>query len=81
MSETIQFIIVFFLMMFVDYCWGHYIKGLNDGNGLKAGFFGAAIMLFGAFSTISYVENHLFLIPAILVGFIGTYYAAKHNKK
>jgi hypothetical protein len=39
MSETIQFIIVFFLMMFVDYCWGHYIKGLNDGNGLKAGFF------------------------------------------
>ena len=81
MNDFIKCILIFLMMMIVDYIWGHYIKNLNDGKALKAAIFSSLIISIGSFSTINYVENHYFIIPAITGGFIGTFYAAKHNKK
>jgi hypothetical protein len=36
-------------------------------------------MLCGAFTAISYIENHWALIPATIGGMIGTYISAKYG--
>lgn len=76
----IQYILVFFMMMITDYFWGIYIKAVAQHREIKASLFGALIMICGAFTAISYIENHWALVPAVLGGMIGTYISVKYNK-
>lgn len=73
------YILVFFTMMATDYFWGIYIKAMAKHQAIKASIFGAFIMLCGAFTAISYIENHWALIPATIGGMIGTYISAKYS--
>lgn len=73
------YILVFFIMMATDYFWGIYIKAMANSQAIKASIFGALIMLCGAFTAISYIEDHWALIPATIGGMIGTYASAKYS--
>jgi hypothetical protein len=52
-----------------------------DKNALHASFWGSIIILFGAVSTTSYVEDHTLILPAVLGAFIGTYITIKYKSK
>lgn len=49
-----------------------YIKALSENKMLRAALFGELVVLCGAVTTVNYVENHWYLIPAIIGGFLGT---------
>jgi uncharacterized membrane protein YfcA len=73
------YILVFFTMMSTDFFWGVYIKAMAKHQAITASIFGAFIMLCGAFTAISYIEDHWALIPATIGGMIGTYISAKYS--
>ena len=80
-TYLIKFFTVMISMMLADVCWTKYFMKVADKNALQAGFWGSIIILFGAISTTSYVDDHTLIIPAVLGAFIGTYITIKHKAK
>lgn len=68
-------------MILTDIVWGVYIKAVGDNKSLRAGLFSSLIMIFGAFSVISYTQDHRLLIAAIIGAFIGTVISVQFHKK
>lgn len=61
-----------------------YIRRTDQGKALPASFFASFLLLIGGSVVIIYVENKLYLIPAIIGTFLGTYISIKydtHSKK
>lgn len=81
MAFILHFALVFFAMIFTDFVWGIYIKAVGQNRALRAGIFSGLIMVFGAFSVISYMNDHRYLIAAILGAFTGTYLSVLFHKK
>lgn len=76
-----QFIIVFLLVTVVDFFWAMYIKHTANSNALLASIYGAAISLISGLITLSYVADHMMIIPACLGAFVGTYLCVKYGHK
>jgi hypothetical protein len=72
MDFTFKFIAVMFAMMAADICWAMYFIEVDKRRPIAAGVWGSTIILFGAFTTVHYVEDHRLLIAAVLGAFIGT---------
>lgn len=72
MIFAIKFITVMFAMILADICWAMYFIEVDKRRPIPAGLWGSTIILFGAFTTVHYVEDHRLLIAAILGAFIGT---------
>ena len=70
----LPYIVIFFLTLFTDWLWAYYIKHTAGGNVWKATFSSGAIVVAGAYVTVSYKA---LIIPAILGGMTGTYLSVK----
>jgi hypothetical protein len=49
-----------------------YVKALASNKMLKAAIFGELVVICGAITTINYVDDIIYLIPAVVGGFVGT---------
>jgi uncharacterized membrane protein YoaT (DUF817 family) len=62
-----------------------YFIEVSKRKPIASGIWGSAIMIFGAFTTVHYVDDHRLLIAAIIGSFIGTagtvYYKNKRENK
>ena len=66
----IQFILVFFATVIVDWLWGLYIIHTSNKEALKASIYGTMIALMGSFVTISYMQDRRNLIAVAFGDFI-----------
>ena len=67
-------------MALVDICWTKYFLYVAKHKALPAAVWGSLIMIFGAFTTINYIEDKTLLVAAILGGFIGTYFTVRREE-
>ena len=81
MTYVLSFVGVFTSMFLVDLCWTKYFIYISKHNPLKAASWGSMILLFGAFTTMNYIEDRSLLIAAALGGFVGTYFTVLREKK
>jgi hypothetical protein len=81
MTYILTFTGVFISMFLVDICWAKYFIYVSKNNPLKAATWGSMILLFGAFTTMNYIEDKTLLIAAVLGGFFGTYFTVYREKK
>lgn len=75
------YVLVFLGMVATDFLWAHYTLALTRHQAFRAGLFAAGLIVLGGFVTVSYVDNHLMLIPAGLGAFVGTFAASKLLKR
>ena len=85
MEFAIKFILVMFSMILADICWTMYFIEVDKRRSIPAGAWSSSILLFGAFTTVHYVNDHRLLIAAIIGAFLGTagtvYFKNKREKK
>jgi uncharacterized membrane protein YoaT (DUF817 family) len=85
MEFAIKFILVMFSMILADICWTMYFIEVDKRRPIPAGIWGSSILLFGAFTTVHYINDHRLLIAAIVGAFLGTagtvYFKNKREKK
>lgn len=85
MAFAIKFLLVMLSMILADVCWTMYFVEVEKRNPIPAGLWGSSILLFGAFTTVHYVNDHRLLVAAVLGAFLGTagtvYYRNKREKK
>jgi len=74
-------ILVFFAAMIVDSVWAFYIIATAEKDAIKSTLLSGLIFLTGAFLTLSYVQDKIYLISAVLGGMIGTYLSIKFKNK
>lgn len=67
-------------MTLADVCWTLYFMKVSEKKALQSAFWGSIIILFGAVSTTSYVNDHSLVLAAILGAFIGTYVTVRYKK-
>ena len=72
MEFAIKFILVMLSMILADICWTMYFIEVNKRRPIPAGIWGSSILLFGAFTTVHYVNDHRLLVAAIIGAFLGT---------
>jgi len=73
MTYALTFTGVMISMFMVDICWAKYFIYVGKHKALPAATWGSLIMVFGAFTTINYVEDRSLLIAAVIGGFAGIY--------
>jgi len=73
MIFAINCLLVFVLMFTCDVIWALYFRFVNNKKALPASICGVLLYLFGSAVTIKWVENSIYLIPAVLGAFLGTY--------
>ncbi len=56
-----------------------YIRRTDQGKALPASFYASFLLLIGGSVVIIYVENKLYLIPAIFGTFLGTFISIKYD--
>lgn len=76
-----KYALVFVFMVLVDIVWAEYTKAVTASRPFVAGIWTMGIIVFGAFPTIAYVNDHTMLIPAALGGFCGTYLSIWRTSK
>lgn len=79
-SLILQHIFVFFCMIITDICWAQYTSAVAKGRIWIGSTFSAGILAFGAFVTLSYVQDKQFLITAMAGAFVGTYLSILWDK-
>ncbi len=77
----IKSILVFFAVAIVDVFWTRYFQATAEKLPMQAGVYSSFIILFGAFTTASYIHNGILVIPATLGAFVGTYLTVKFHKE
>jgi hypothetical protein len=77
----IHFMGTFTAMLFVDVCWAKYFLSVSKHKPLPSAMWGSLIVLFGAISTINYVQDKWMLVPAVLGAFVGSYFTVRREQK
>lgn len=72
-----SYLFVFLVMALLDFCWARYIIYINGKRPVLAGSWSAAITLGSAMVVVSYGQNHLLIIPAVVGAFVGTWLSVK----
>lgn len=80
MSIYILATLVFAIDLVVSFAWARSIKAISDNKPVKAALWAGFITLSGAITIISYTENHLLLIPAVIGSSIGTFLSVRYKK-
>jgi len=80
MSFVTQSILVFFAVAIVDIFWTRYFQSTTEKHAVKAGVYSALIIVFGAFTTRSYVHDGWLVIPASLGAYLGTWATVRYHK-
>lgn len=81
MEFLLRCLVVFVTTAIVDWMWAKYIMHAAKRDAFRAASYGSLLMLGGAFVTISYMHDKLFLLPAIAGGFLGTYLTVRFSKE
>lgn len=68
---------VFLAVAVADWLWSQWIASVGDKHAVMAGAYSAAIVLVGAYVTCSYMKDRVYLIPAVLGAFVGTYLSVR----
>lgn len=72
-------------MIAADICWALYFIKVSERKSVQAGIWGSSIVLFGAITTVGYVNDPTLLVAAVLGAFIGTtgtvYYKTNKESK
>ena len=76
-----SYIITFFAVFFTDIVNTYYIKAIAEDKPLVASTLAAIVMLIYSVALISFVNDNLMLIPALLGAFAGTYVAMIIKRK
>jgi hypothetical protein len=81
MEFTYKFILVMVAMFLADVCWTMYFIYVEQRRSILAGIWGAAILLFGSFVTLNYVEDKRLLIAAVIGSFLGVVATIEYKKR
>lgn len=81
MSFLTQAILVFFAVAIVDVFWTRYFQSTAEKQAVKAGVYSALIIVFGAFTTRSYVHDGWLVIPASIGAYLGTWATVRYHKE
>ena len=76
-----SYIITFFAVFFTDIVNTYYIKAIATDKPLVASTLAALVMLMYSVAVISFTNDNLMLIPALLGAFAGTYIAMIIKRK
>ena len=72
-----QFLLVFLAMVATDFVWARYNIASINHRPVAAGLYSAAIVALGAYSVVSYTQNHWMWLPAAAGAFVGTFFAVR----
>lgn len=72
MIYILKFLGVMVSMILVDICWTYYFMKVTERMAVQSGIWASLIIVFGAFTTISYIDDKTLLVAAIIGSFIGT---------
>lgn len=64
-----------------DWLYAHYTLSVANLKSTSAATFGAILYTISAFGVLNYVENLLYIVPMVLGGWFGTYWAIKKEKE
>ncbi len=78
--ELYKFILVFVAVFIADICWTFYFIKVDEKKPFSAAFWGTSIYALSAFSVLNYSHEGLYLIPALLGAFSGTYLSVRYKK-
>lgn len=73
-------LLIFAAVFCTDWLWASYIINTAKKNVTKSSVLSGLIVGIGAFTTITYVEDHTMIIPAVIGGMLGTVVGVKYNK-
>lgn len=79
LNYILKFMSVMIAMMLADVCWTLYFMKIAEKKAAQAAAWGSIIILFGAISTTSYVDDHSLIVAAVIGAFIGTYATIKYK--
>jgi hypothetical protein len=72
-GRMIRALAVFLAVAVSDIMWTRYIIHASSGASFPAASYAAGIVVVGAFVTLAYVRDRIYIIPAVLGAFVGTY--------
>lgn len=77
----LEFFGVMLSTIVVDICWAFYFIKIHERKSIVAGFWAMMVVLFGAITTVGYMNNFTFLIAALIGSFIGTALTVEYEKR
>ena len=80
MPYWLQFIAVMCSMILADVAWAMYFIKVDERKSIVAGFWGSSILIFGAYTTVNYVNDHTLLFAALIGSFVGTAITVERKK-
>lgn len=75
-----QAVLVFLAVAVVDVFWTRYFQSTTEKEPVKAGFYSALIIIFGAFTTRSYVHDGWLVVPACFGAYLGTWATVRYHR-
>lgn len=81
MSYWITFLLVIVLVCIADVCWTMYFIETENRNPTKAGMWSSMIMVAGAFTTTTYVNDRSYIVAAVIGAFVGTYAVVEWKRR
>ncbi len=74
-----KWLAVFLAVTVADAAWSYYIRAAAERRPLAAGTSAVAILVIGGFTTLAYVHDPRYLLPAGLGAFVGTYLTVRRG--
>lgn len=81
MTFWMQFLLVMVVVCLADVCWTKFIIESANKEAMKSAVWSSLIILCGAFSTLSFVDDKRFVLAGMIGAFIGTYVTVRWSKK
>jgi hypothetical protein len=77
LAPWLRYVLAFGVMVVLDATWAAYVRFAAERMPVRAGLSSMAIYAMGSALTLTYVEDHWTIVPAMLGGFVGTYLAVR----
>jgi hypothetical protein len=74
-----KWLAVFLAVALADALWSRYILAASTRQAGIASLYSAGIVLVGGFTTLAYVDDPRYLLPAALGAVAGTYWAVRRG--
>lgn len=80
MDVVLEYIGVAIIMAFFDVIYTQYLLYVERRDALKAASASVLMYLFNSWIILKWVEDPMFIVPAVIGGFFGTYFVVRINK-
>ena len=71
--------LVFLAVALADVLWTRYILCASERRAVAAAVYSAGIVLVGGMTTLAYVDDPRYLVPAALGAIVGTWVTVRHG--